>query len=84
MYLNNGFKPPVKAKAYQRAFASAHSYAGAAVSASRLMRCPDVRAARAWHYACVSYEVPVEPMPPTRQGIKARLIECGSWRARRL
>lgn len=82
VYLDNGFKPPVRANAYQRAFATARSYAGAAASASRLMRCRDVQAARAWHYARLSHEVPDEPMPPTRQGIKTRLIECGSWRAR--
>jgi hypothetical protein len=82
VFMDNGFAAPVKAKAYQKAFASARSYAGAAASASRLMKSQNVRAMRAWYFARVCHEVPDEPMPQTRQGIATRLRECGSWRAK--
>ena len=81
VYTVNGFRPPVQAVAYQRAFPDAQSHTGAAVSASRLIRHnKDVRAAREWFYSRLCREVPAEPMPTTREGIIQRLRDYGSWR----
>lgn len=55
---------------------------GAHASTSRLLRHPDVRAARQWFYAQVNLEISLdEMMPQTASGIWQRLREVGSWRA---
>lgn len=55
---------------------------GAYASTSRLLKRPDVRAARQWFYALSGCELPPgETMPTTASGIRARLRELGSWRA---
>ncbi len=52
-------------------------------SMSRLLRHPDVRAARAWFFSKISQEIPrEEPMPDTARAIWQRLRELGSWRVR--
>lgn len=55
---------------------------GARVSASRLLRHPDVRAARAWFYAIAGKEIADEQIPDTAPAIWDRLAELGNWRAR--
>lgn len=68
--------------AYLRAFPAAKSRRAAAASMSRLLRRRDVKAARAWFYSKVRYEIPQdEPMPDTASGINQRLRELGSWGA---
>lgn len=68
--------------AYQKAFPAARSRAGAAASMSRLLRHPDVRAARQWFYAKGGREIPrAEPMPDTASGIWQRFREAGNHRA---
>jgi hypothetical protein len=61
-------------RAYQIAFPRAKSRAGAAASASRLLRNPMIRAARRWFFSSdlVSYD---EEMPKTPAAIYARLAE---------
>ena len=74
---------PPYTDAYLKAFPAAKSRRAAAASMSRLLRHPDVRAARAWHYSKVSNEIPRdEPMPDTARAIWQRLRELGSWRVR--
>lgn len=68
--------------AYLRAFPAARSRRAAAASMSRLLRRPDVKAARAWFYSKVRQEVPqAERMPDTASGIWSRLREFGIWSA---
>jgi hypothetical protein len=75
---------PPYTDAYLKAFPAAKSRRAAAASMSRLLRHPDVRAARAWFYSKVSQEIPRdEPMPDTARAIWQRLRELGSWRIRR-
>ena len=75
---------PPYTDAYLQAFPAAKSRRAAAASMSRLLRHPDVRAARAWFYSKVSQEIPRdEPMPDTARAIWQRLHELGSWRIRR-
>jgi hypothetical protein len=74
---------PPYTDAYLQAFPAARSRRAAAASMSRLLRHPDVRAARAWFYSKVSQEIPKdEPMPDTARAIWQRLRELGSWRVR--
>jgi hypothetical protein len=55
---------------------------GAYASTSRLLRHPDVRAARQWFYAKSGRELPFgEKMPSTASGIRKRLRELGNRRA---
>ncbi len=55
---------------------------GAYASTSRLLKRPDVRAARQWFYARSGGELSHdERMPDTASGIRKRLREIGSWRA---
>ncbi len=76
-----GYRFITAVDAYQRAFPGTRGRAGAKASASRLLRHPDVRAARTWFYACSSLEVPWgESMPHTAHGIYQRLCELGSPR----
>lgn len=76
---------PPYTDAYLQAFPAAKSRRAAAASMSRLLRHPDVRAARAWFYSKVSQEIPRdEPMPNTARAIWQRLHELGSWRIRRV
>lgn len=75
------FHLPPYTDAYLSAFPAAKKRRAATASMSRLLRHPDVKAARAWFYARVNYEIPKsEPMPTTAQGIWQRLRELGSWR----
>jgi hypothetical protein len=74
---------PPYTDAYLQAFPAAKSRRAAAASMSRLLRHPDVRAARAWFYSKISNEIPRdEPMPDTARAIWQRLRELGSWRLR--
>ena len=51
---------------------------------SRLLKHPDVKAARAWYFAKVNLKIPFsEPMPQTRQGIRIKLNEAVSRFAQR-
>ena len=78
------FHLPPYTDAYLMAFPEAKKRRAAAASMSRLLRHPDVRAARAWFYSKVSNESPRdEPMPDTARAIWQRLRELGSWRIRR-
>ena len=55
---------------------------GAHASTSRLLKRPDVQAARQWFYAHSGGELPFgESMPNTASGIRERLRELGSYRA---
>ncbi len=55
---------------------------GAYASTSRLLKRPDVRAARQWFYAQCGKELPPgEEMPRTASGIQKRLRELGNRRA---
>lgn len=55
---------------------------GASASASRLLKRPDVRAARQWFCAQSNRELPPgETMPTTASGIRTRLRELGNRRA---
>ena len=72
---------PPYTDAYLQAFPAAKSRRAAAASMSRLLRHPDVSAARAWFYSKISKEIPRdEPMPDTARAIWQRLSELGSWR----
>jgi len=74
---------PAITDAYQSVFKRATKRRAATASASRLMRCSDIRAARAWYYARFDGDAPrSEPMPDTVNGIVQRLRELGSWRVR--
>jgi hypothetical protein len=50
--------------------------------ASRLLKRPDVQAARQWYYAQSNGEIPRLPMPPTMSGILEVLQAFGSGRAK--
>jgi hypothetical protein len=74
---------PPYTDAYLMAFPAAKSRRAATASMSRLLRHPDVRAARAWFYSKVSQEIQRdEPMPDSARAIGQRLRELGSWRIR--
>ncbi len=74
---------PPYTDAYLLAYPAAKSRRAATASMSRLLRHPDVRAARAWFYSKLSNEIPRdEPMPETARAIWQRLRELGSWRVR--
>lgn len=76
-----GFGLPCTTDVYQSVFPRALKRPAAAASASRLRRRPEVRAARAWHYARFDGDVPRnEAMPRTVSAIVQRLREVGSWR----
>lgn len=61
---------PPMVDAYQRVFAHARKRRAATASASRLLRHPDVCAARRWWQAQIRQEIPAgEPMPRTGGGI---------------
>ena len=76
-----GVRFTTAAKAYRAGYARAKSQAGARASASRLIRHPDVKAARMWFYASQCEELPRgEPMPTTSDDIYQRLRELGNWR----
>ena len=64
--------PPI-VSAYMAVY-SPRSRQGASASASRLLRRPDVQAARQWFYAMIRGEIPThERMPETASGIWERL-----------
>jgi hypothetical protein len=66
-----GFPPIVSAYV---AIYNPRSRQGASASASRLLRRPDVQAARQWFYAMIQGEIPThERMPETASGIWERL-----------
>lgn len=68
--------------AYRRAFPAARKRRAATASMSRLLRRPDVKAARTWYRALANREIPLsESMPDTASGIWQRLRELGNWRA---
>jgi len=74
------YAPPYT-DAYLRAFPAARKRRAATASMSRLLRHPDVQAARAWFYAQVHHEIAREErMPHTAKGIWQRLRELGNWR----
>jgi hypothetical protein len=76
------FRTPPFTDAYLRAFPAARKRRAAAASMSRLLRHPQVRAARAWFYSKISHEISQdETLPDTASGIWQRLRELGSWRA---
>lgn len=78
-----GFGLPCTTDVYQSVFPRALKRNAAAASASRLRRSPEVKAARAWHYARFDGDVPRgEAMPRTVTAIVQRLREVGSWRIR--
>jgi hypothetical protein len=65
---------PPYVDAYQRTYGNARSRAGARASMSRLLKHPDVKAARAWWYAKINNRVPQdEDMPATAAAIWRRL-----------
>lgn len=73
---------PPFVEAYLRVYRP-RSRRGARASVSRLLRHPDVRAMRQWHFAQINREISIfERMPDTASGIWQRLREVGSWRAR--
>jgi hypothetical protein len=73
---------PPYTDAYLQAYPAARTRRSAAASMSRLLRHPDVRAARAWFYAQISREIGKEErMPDTATAIWQRLRELGNWRA---
>lgn len=75
------FGIPPTVEAYRSVYATAQSRAGAAASASRLMKHPHVRAARQWFYAKRDRTIPEGEAPPsTAREIWQRLRELGSWR----
>ncbi len=78
------FHTPTYTQAYLKSFPKARKRHAATSSMSRLLKHPDVKAARAWFYAKINQEIPrEESMPPTRQAIRRRLFEAGSrfaWR----
>ena len=75
------FSVPGNIDAYVRAFPKARVRSGAHASCSRLLRHPDVIAARHWLGAQINREIPDAPLPHTAHEIRACLIRFGSWRA---
>jgi hypothetical protein len=75
-----GFMPmPPMVDAYLQAFPRARKRRAAMASVSRLLRHPDVRAARAWFYAQVRQEIPRgEDMPRTASAIWQALSQQGA------
>lgn len=71
-----GFGMPTATAAYLLSFPACRSRAGAAASASRLLRNPMIRAAKTW-YQRGGWRVLEEPMPATPAGIYRRLAELG-------
>ena len=70
--------------AYLKSFPHARKRHVATSSMSRLLKHPDVKAARAWYFAKVNLKIPFsEPMPQTRQGIRIKLNEAVSRFAQR-
>lgn len=70
---------PPMVDAYQRVFAHARKRRAATASASRLLRHPDVCAARRWWQAQIRQEIPAgEPMPRTAGGIRRALALVNS------
>jgi hypothetical protein len=66
-------------EAYIRKFPRARSRRAAAVSAHRLRKHPHVRAVRAWLYAKVNHEIPLDaPCPWTAEGIYRELAKAGA------
>jgi hypothetical protein len=77
-----GMGCPPLVEAYVRVYRP-RSRRGARASVSRLLRHPDVRALRQWHFAVINQEISLcEATPRTASGIWQRLREVGSWRAR--
>lgn len=77
-----GIGCPPLVEAYMRVYRP-RSRRGARASVSRLLRHPDVRAMRQWHFAQINHEISIyETMPDTASGIWQRLREAGSSRAR--
>lgn len=77
-----GFCLPPIVEAYLAVYPQANSRPGAVASCSRLLKHPNVRAARQWFYSRINCEVSRdEAMPRTAEGIWKRLHEVGSWRA---
>jgi len=68
--------------AYLNTFRNSRSRNAAYVSTSRLLRHPDVKAARQWWYARFCGEVPREDIPETADEIWRRLSQLGCWRAK--
>jgi len=79
---NRQFGIPGIVDAYLRVFPRVKSRRAACSGCSRLLRHPNVRAARQWFYATTLGEVRHEPMPETAYKIWKRLRELGNWRAR--
>lgn len=71
-----GFKISTLVRAYVMTFPCARSRAGAAASATRLMKRRDVKVARLWFQRTGGLR-PHEPMPRTIDGILTRLRELG-------
>ncbi len=72
---------PCFTDAYLKAFPNARKRRAAAASMSRLLRHPNVQAARAWNYSQIEGVIPRgEAMPRTAGEIWQRLSEAGSWR----
>lgn len=71
-----GFAVSSATDSYLLAFPGARSRAGAAASASRLLKKPMIRAAKAW-YQRGGLRVLDEPMPPSPAEIYRRLAEMG-------
>ena len=70
--------------AYQRAYPTSKSKAGARASASRLLKCPEVYAAIQWTFASHSEEIPKWlPQPKTEQEAWDQLREWDCWRIKR-
>lgn len=69
-------------RAYLIAFPQARSRAGAAASASRLLKKPMIRAARRWFQSCDSRTIH-EEMPKTPEAIYARIRERDAEQAGR-
>ncbi len=74
-----GFDLPTATAAYLRSFPRSRSRAGAAASASRLLRKPMIRAAKAW-FQRAGWLVLEEQMPTTPAGIYRRLAEIEAGR----
>jgi hypothetical protein len=74
---------PSYTEAYLMAFPRAKKRRAASASMSRLLRHPNVQAARAWNYSQIEGLIPRgAAMPRTASEIWQRLREAGSWRAR--
>jgi hypothetical protein len=69
--------------AYRRAFSAARKRRAATASMSRLLRHPDVKAARAWHHAKVRQELHWSaPLPQTAKEVWQHLEELRAQRMR--